>query len=144
EEWLQFHSFLQKDERSNVKCSSPADTFNDFLSLQERLIEQVAAFIRQLIEHHQRDGYLCHQCRRWTLTAEALLQQRKWKDLTVLKGDDFSIRDQRHREVSSCLDDFRKLMSNVVQRARVQRRATIAHVQLTADAVVFVFNEKRI
>src|SRR5262249_61063798 len=66
----------------------------------------------------------------------------KRKTLTVLKGHDSSISDQRHRQVSSRFDDFWKLMSNVVQRAGIKRCAAIADVQLPANPVILVFNVK--
>src|SRR5262245_16831567 len=138
------HPFLQKHEWSNVNCSGPPDTFDHILSLDQRLIEQVAAVIRQEIENHQRYGYLCDQGRRGTLTAQTLLQQRKWKNLTIFKSDDFAISDQSRLQLSSCFDDFRKLMSNVVQRARIERCTAVTDVQLPADAVVLVFNVKGI
>src|SRR5213594_3637787 len=143
-EGLQFGACFKKQKRRNTERGRPFDVFDNRLSFQERLVHQIAAIQRQDVENHQRNGNLPDQRRRRLLPAQAFLKQRKRQNLIVFKSHDLAVDDERpYMESRSGFDNLRELVRYVIQGPRIQSCAAVAQVELTSDAVVFVFHIER-
>src|SRR5258708_39972682 len=98
---------------------------------------------KEQIEGHKTDRHLGAGEEIDLLAAEALLEFREGDGAAIAPADDFAVEDEIAGDVADGIEKLREF-GNAIERAGMDFDLRITLVDLGADAIAFVFDERSV